>query len=546
MRLVRAAAGKNIKSAAGCNGKDLQVPIKPGLKKLLLAVLSAFAGFAAFPPFDVSLMAWVSLVPLLYVIERSGAKEAFWYSYLAGVVFFGGVLYWLTIVSVPGFIILVVVLGAFYALFGSAVKMIFRNSMNFLAIPLVWVVLEYIRANLFSGFPWALLGHSQYRNLNIIQVADITGAYGVSFIVAAFNVGCYAWVSGSKRKVLYVMASLLMIICSTSYGIYRLQNTVPGESVKISVVQGNISQDLKWEAVSAGHIIEKYSDLTMRAAMEDPDIIIWPETAYPYLTDESSIRSAEMAEISAKAGIPILAGVVYDEGGSYYNSAALFGKDAGEVRIYRKIHLVPFGEYVPFGRLLAPLRKYIDKPIGDFIPGEKYQLFPVRSERTMEDPGAAIIRRTVFHKLGVMICFEDVFPYVARNFVRKGAGILVNITNDAWFGDTAASRQHLQSSVFRAIENRVPVVRAANTGISCFLDHTGKMISQVSYQGREIFVEGYDTAEIKTTPAKSYYAVYGDIFVYFSGFCLILMLVSERIAQARKKRMYISEGTTEA
>jgi len=494
-----------------------------GTKNTLLAVFSGLAAFAAFPPFGLSAAAWFAFVPLFYLAARCGYKKTFWYSYLAGVVFWGSVLYWLTVVSVPGFIMFVLVLAVLYGLFGMMAKIALKYSMNFFVIPFSWVALEYIRANIFTGFPWALLAHSQYRNLNIIQIADITGAYGVSFIIMTFNLALYSWVSGAKKRTAHVMTALLIIICSTSYGIYRLGDTSVGERAKISVAQGNISQALKWEACSAESIIEKYSDLTKTAAKEDPDIIIWPETAYPYLMEQEDLHASQMERLAFETGIPLLAGIVYEDADGYYNSAALFKGDGGSVQIYKKVHLVPFGEYVPFERYLEPLRKYIDKPIGNFIPGKEYKLFSFVSITGSEGPDSSIIRRTVFHKMGVMICFEDVFPYVARGFVREGARILVNITNDAWFGDTAASRQHLQSSVFRAVENRVPVVRAANTGISCFIDRTGKVLSQVKTYGRETFVEGYDTCEVMAATVKSYYTLRGDMFVYFSGLFLVIL-----------------------
>ena len=505
----------------------------PKIKKILLAVLSGAAAFAAFPPLGFSIAAWIAFVPLFFVVKNTGYKGAFWYSLLCGVVFWGSVLYWLTNVSVPGFFMVVLLMAGFYALFGLMVKLAMKYSMNLFAVSFAWVVLEYCRAHFLTGFPWAILGYSQYTNINIIQVADISGAYGVSFLIVVFNVAVYAWVSGNKRKVSYMMVALLFIVCSTSYGIYRIGNPITGETAKISVIQGNISQALKWDAFAAGDIVDKYSGLTLKAAMDEPDIIIWPETSYPYLMEYGDSFTTEMEELAVKTGIPIVAGAVYKEGEAYYNSAILF-EPAGGSEMYRKIHLVPFGEYVPFEEHLVSLRKYIDKPIGSFVSGKEYKIFPVRSARESVGPDSSLIRRTVFHKMGVMICFEDVFPYIARNFVSEGARILVNITNDAWFGDTAASRQHLQASVFRAVENRVPVARAANTGISCFIDINGKINSQVISGGREIFVDGWDTSEVKTTPLKSYYTVYGDMFVYFSGVFLILVIISGYFSSVKK------------
>jgi len=506
-----------------------------GKKNWLLSICSGLIAFGAFPPLDISLLAWFSLVPLLYVIGKTDNKGAFWYSYLTGTVFFAGVLYWLTVVSVPGYIILVLLLSVSFAVFGLFAGIVMKYSMNLLILPFGWVVLEYIRGNLFTGFPWVLLGYSQYRNINLIQVADIAGSYGVSFIVAAFNVALYGWLSGARQKISHMMFALLLIISATSYGIYRVSDPPLGESAKISVVQGNISQTLKWDARAAESITKKYAGLTEQAAEDLPDLIIWPETAYPYLMEKGNTAFSEMEKLSSETGIPLLAGVVYSENGTYYNSAALFDGRQGIALLYQKLHLVPFGEYVPFEKYLKPLRKYIDKPIGSFASGKEYILFPVRSVRVSEGPESSLVRRTVFHKLGIMICFEDVFPYIARNFVLEGARILVNITNDAWFGDTAASRQHLQASVFRAVENRVPVVRSANTGISAFVDFTGKIQSQVEVNGRETFIAGYCTDEVKTTPVRSHYTAYGDTFVYFSGLFLILLLASESLALHRKR-----------
>lgn len=518
--------------------KSFLIPISnisQGKKNLLLSISSGIIAFGAFPPLGFSLLAWFALVPLFYVINKSGYKGAFWYSYLAGTVFFSGVLYWLTIVSVPGYILLVLVMGIVYAFFGLVAKIVMKYSMNLLILPFAWVVFEYVRGNLFTGFPWALLGHSQYENLNLIQVADISGVYGVSFILVVFNAALYGWISGAQRKISYMMFALLLIIAATSYGMYRIGDFPAGESAKISVVQGDISQSLKWDSHAAGSILEKYSVLTREAAIDSPDIIIWPETSYPYLIGKDDSSVLDMEELSSETGIPLLVGAVYETAGKYYNTAALFDGTEGIALLYRKLHLVPFGEYVPFEKYLASLRKYIDKPIGSFVAGTEYELFPIKSTRVTDGPESSVVRRTVFHKLGVMICFEDVFPYVARNFVLKGANILVNITNDAWFGNTAASRQHLQSSVFRAVENRVPVVRAANTGISAFIDFSGKILSKVEVDGREIFVSGYDTHEVKTTPGRSYYTIYGDTFVCFSGLFLILLLIVEYLSFFRKR-----------
>lgn len=496
-------------------------------RNISLAALSGILAFLAFPPFGFSFLGWICLAPLLLVINKNDPRQNFWYAYLSGVVFFGCLLYWLVNVSVPGTVILVVILSVFYGLFGLLAGYALKYSMDLLLLPFIWVVLEYIRSNLFTGFPWGLLGYTQYRNINLIQIADITGAYGVSFLVVVFNIAVFAWITRSGRKIAYMIIALLFVLIASIYGMHRLSNYYIWGSPRISVVQGNIPQQHKWDAKLAKDIIKEYSRLTTEAAKDDPDMIIWPETAYPYLVEGKDKPAREISVLASEQEIPILTGIIYTEGGVYYNSAAVFEGKEQLADVYNKVHLVPFGEYVPFGKFLSFLRNYIDKPIGDFGKGKKYTLFPVKSIRSLIAADGTIQRRINFYKFGVLICFEDIFPYITREFVRKGANFVVNITNDAWFGDTAAPRQHLQSSVFRAVENRVPVIRAANTGISCFVDSTGKVLSSVEVEGKEILVSGFATSNVDIYAGRTVYTVYGDIFVYFCGFMMAILFIME-------------------
>ena len=500
--------------------------MKKNFRDISLAALSGVLTFLAFPPFEFAFLGWVCLVPLLAVIRKDNPRQNFRYAYLSGVVFFGCLLYWLVNVTVPGMVILVAILSVFYGLFGLLAGYVLKYSMDLLLLPFVWVVLEYLRSNLFTGFPWGLLGHTQYKNINLIQVADITGAYGISFLLVIFNMAVFAWFTRSGRKIAYMMVALLFMMIATTYGMRRLNNDqhIWG-SPRISVVQGNIPQQLKWDAKFAKDIIKEYTGLTMETAKDAPDMIIWPETAYPYLVEKGKTGAEEIDALASQIEIPVLAGIIYTENGVYYNSAAVFNGKQKPADIYNKIHLVPFGEYVPLGRSLSFLRNHIDKPIGDFGKGEEYTLLPVKSTRSSYAANGTIQRQTNFYKCGVLICFEDIFPYITRGFVQKGANFIVNITNDAWFGETAASRQHLQSSVFRAVENRVPVVRSANTGISCFIDPAGRISPGVDVEEKEIFVSGFATGNIDIYIGRTVYTVYGDIFVYFCGFMMALLFI---------------------
>jgi len=495
-------------------------------KNIFLVIFSGILTFLAFPPVKLSFLAWISLVPLFIVIRDNNRKSSFWYSYLSGLVFFGLLISWLVNVTVPGSIILVILLALFYGLFGLAARIVFKYSMDLLILPFIWVVLEYIRSHLLTGFPWGLLGYSQYANIKIIQVADITGVYGISFMLVMFNVAVYAVIVRSKRKISYMMSALLFLIVIITYGVYRLDNFSIWGKPRISVIQGNIPQKFKWDPGHAKNIIEKYDGLTRQAAGDKPDMIVWPETAYPYLVEEGA-GAVEIEELARDINIPILAGIVYEKKENFYNSAFLFSSRGAQENIYNKIHLVPFGEYIPFGKYFSFLRGYIDKPIGDFTASDDFTLFVLRSTEYSEVQKDVITHTTLFYKFGVLICFEDIFPYITRRFVSEGANIMINMTNDAWFGNTAAAEQHLQASVFRAVENRVPVIRAANTGVSCFINPTGKILSRVADNNKDIFIEGFATENVQVTSLRSFYTKYGDAFVYFCAFMMVILIATE-------------------
>lgn len=497
------------------------------ITNILLAVLSGVLGFLAFPPFEYHFLAWISLVPLFMAVRSCGAKEAIGYSYLSGIVFFGGLLSWLVNVSVPGALILMAYMAVFYALFGTAANIIFRREKDIMAVPCVWVMIEYIRGHLFTGFPWGLLAYSQYKETAIIQIADVTGAYGVSFLIVVFNTAIFAFAAKMQKKIHYLMLAGILLVISYMYGINRLNDNMVWGSPRVSVVQGNIPQDDKWDPSSAEEILKIYSGLTAKAAADRTDMIIWPESSYPYIFQEKGPEEEDLKAIAGACGAPILAGIVNSENGKTYNSAFLFDPKGTISGKYSKTHLVPFGEFIPFESFFSSLRDNIDKPIGNFTRGNEAVILPMRSSRVTTDLNGVVNKQTVFYKFGVLICFEDVFPYISREFVHDGADFLVNITNDAWFGDSGAPRQHMQASVFRAVENKVPVIRAANTGISCFISPAGEILARVEENGRDMSVRDVLTCNVNVYRGRTLYTKHGDLFALFTVVMLILLLVSE-------------------
>jgi len=505
------------------------------IKNVSLPVFSGILGVLAFPPFELSFLGWFCLVPLLIVVKEETPKRSFCYGCISGMVFFIGLIYWLVNVTYPGTFFLIIVLSVFYGIFGLIANLVMRNSIDLMILPFVWVVLEYIRSHLFGGFPWGLLGYSQYQNLLLIQISDFTGPYGVSFLLAVISIGIFSFLKRIRKFKTHMVVAFMFLFLFTSYGVYKLKNNSMWSSLRISVVQGNIEQQLKWDDAFAEDIVNKYEKLTVKAAKMHPDLIVWPETSYPYLVQNLSSDVKAIKDLSRENKISILSGFVSERDNVFYNSALLFDEKGESDKIYNKIHLVPFGEYIPFESFLSFLREFIDKPIGKFVKGTDYTLFQINSVKLLDLSGGARSRKTSFHKFGVLICFEDIFPYISRRFVKNGADFLVNITNDAWFGRTPGARQHLQSSVFRAVENRVPLIRAANTGISCFIDSRGKILSVVSEDNEEIFISGISTVDVNFGRRGSFYTFYGDVFIYLSIFIIGLFVALEKVYIKKRK-----------
>ncbi len=486
------------------------------LSALLLAAPYHFSG--AWP------LAFFAFLPVFFALRGHTSSFAFRLFMVTGFLYYLLTGYWLCYVNVLGFVVLALYLSLYFGLFGSF-------SCSFLAsgqirasltIGAIWTLLEYLRGYLFSGFPWALLGYSQWKNLPVIQIADIVGAYGVSFFVMWVNVMIFSAgggpASGGRtynrgRAAVFVGTVIAAVY---SYGLFTLHSREafyaeagPKAKLNVAVLQGNIPQEEKWDARIKSIIFEKYKRLTLMAVMEKPDLIVWPETSFPgYLEDEvmmaAHLRSAvRQARTPVLVGAPTIGDLETVQTMRFYNSAVLYGTNGEEKDRYSKMHLVPFGEYVPFENVIGFIRNFVT--IGRFSPGEKQTIFSIVSQNQPVRIAA---------KFGVLICYEDIFPGMVRELCKNGADFLVNITNDAWFGKTAAPYQHAQASVFRAVENRVPVLRAANTGLSCFITAEGRITASVKKDGEEIMVSGRQAADIILRRGRPFFTRYGDLFFW--------------------------------
>ncbi|MBI3616406.1 MAG: apolipoprotein N-acyltransferase [Candidatus Omnitrophica bacterium] len=509
--------------------------------------LSAALLILSYPPFDFGWVAWVALVPWLCAIQAAAPRQAFLRSALVGLLFFGGTMGWLVHVTIPGTILLIPYLALYFGVWGWLARRLTVPSGTGLSLrllfglPAAWVVLEYLRGHLLTGLGWNLLAHTQWNWISLIQIADLTGVYGVSFLVVLVNVAVWEWVRRRhfEAKPRNLTRSVIsnevrdleisrhfvarddiiaggFLLLALVYGNVRLQQIGAADagssSFKVSIVQGNIPQPQKWDDAFAEAIWKRYESLIQEAAKAKPDLILWPETSVPGFLDDALVAD-RLRKIAQESRTPFLAGVPLIRTAPdhlsgrqierEYNSAALIGSDGTVLERYDKVHLVPFGEYLPLQPVLGWLRNFV--LMGEFSPGNRYTVF-----------------RSGVPPFSVLICFEDLFPGLSRRFVREGAEWLVVITNDAWFKHSAASLQHLQASVFRAVENRVWVVRAANTGWSGFVDPCGRRLPPPSQAPR--FKPGVAAAELAVPAAAmsrpTFYGRWGDWFIWL---CLLFL-----------------------
>jgi apolipoprotein N-acyltransferase len=539
---------------------------KPFVRRMLLGVLTGLLYPLCFPSFDLGMLAWILLIPLHLAIVHSTPKDAWRIGWASGFIAFLGTMYWVVtvmhefgkvpvVVSDLVLVLLAAYLGLYVALYAWALVKIRAVSplTSLLAAPAVWIALEYARSYALSGFPWALLGYSQYLNLPVIQIADHTAVYGVSFLVVLVNVALTDWIlwwqqrssTPTPRPLPWQAsaAAAVALVITLGYGMSRLNETTPGSqagspprTLSIGLVQGNIDQSQKWDVAFRRETIDRYLRLTREAAKET-DLIIWPEAATPFLFEREPEYQWEVMRLTKETGIPLLFGSptlrYFPDGRPYlHNSAFLLDAQGDIAGRYDKQHLVPFGEYIPLKGLLFFLDKFVEG-IGDFEPGLMSSVFPVPS--TIRQETTTAFSTAHAPRFGVVICYEVIFPDLVREFSANGADFMVTITNDAWFGHSAAPYQHFGMVVFRAVENHVSFARSANTGISGFIDPQGRILLATP-----IFQELAVRGSIPVGSDPTFYTRYGDVFavgcVILAGLCLGLALVQGRSRQSTTTR----------
>ena len=512
------------------------IPTENFLKRYqhwILAALSALLLFLSFPNLNLFPCAWVAMVPFFIALTRTTDwKSAFWIGYLTGFLFFAGLLpailllypYANIFATLVGYLLLVGYTAVYFAAFAVLMRFVpWRSGVLFtIAAACIWTALEWVRSWMITGFPWGSIGYSQWNNLPGIQIASVVGVHGISFVIVLFNAGIatllynrHQW----RQEIPAVVPPLILAILCFGYGAFQLGSASPidqppnavvstdNETLNVALVPGNISQLDKWNENKFPAILQRYIRLTYKASRENPDIIVWPETAIrsQALTGAWPTYYGRFSQMLRNTAIPMLIGTAnvgaeIDEAIGEFSKRVEEPKDAkiynrilsisadGKIHGgYAKMHLVPFGEYVPLAHLLPDfIPNFIQfKP---FTPGKTVNLLPVFNVKDKTEIASNGLgppyQEAVFNaedktdpqriEVGVSICFESVFPDEFRRPVQEGARVMGIFTNDAWFKGTAFPELHLSMAPFRAIENRIAVFRCANGGFTCVVDRFGR------------------------------------------------------------------------
>jgi len=480
------------------------------IKYFFLAILSGFLLAISFPKINAFYFAWIAFIPIIYSSLRNRVKHSLVYGFVCGFICNLISLYWMfpfikyntnTIQAIIVSVLLCSYLAIFFSIWTSLISFVRRYFIPILLALYVassWVLLEFLRTYLFTGFGWNLLGYSQISFPYIIQISDITGVYGVSFVIILVNILIYYWLRNKKEKI-YLLSAISIVFCLSIYGYIKIDkySNPYGDKISVGIIQPNIDQYKKWDKNYVDEILSTIKQNVSIFENENIDLIVYPETTLPgYLQYETNIIDF-IKEVSKFSKLSLVGGASYNDK-NIYNSIFAITKDGLFLDKHDKNHLVIFGEFIPFRKILS---KYfgILNSLGDYAKGKYMNVF------TYEN-----------FSVGSTICSENFFPNLSRELVLNGAKILTNHTNDAWFFDSFAPYQHFVMNVFRAIENRKNVIVSANTGLSAIIDSAGKVSKLTNInENVSLISEAYQNSDI------SIYTKIGNVFSYI---CIIFVI----------------------
>lgn len=473
---------------------------------------------------------------------RYPVRRAFQLGLLTGAVYFAGTLYWLVEtmttfggLATPLAVFAAAVLVAYLSLFPAAFAVIFSKlhrsfgAASFLLAPAAWVTTELGRQYVWDGFPWALLGYSQVTVLPIAQVVSVTGVYGLSGLLAvSSSAAAFAVLDTTRRRWIAAGATVGLVAVCAAWGQARLSSSEllgRGEPVRVAVLQGNIAQDDKWNPDLRDAIAERYLAMTRQALDAGATFVIWPESSTPFYFEHDLFRGGAIRRLAREAGATLLVGSDQVEplraapdaetvSERHYNAAFLVKPDGGVGAVYRKMHLVPFGEYVPLSTLLFFVGPIVDA-VSPFTAGEDPVLLPVGD-----------------HMASTAICYEVIFPSLIRRFVLDGSELLTTITNDAWYGRSSAAYQHWDQAAMRSIEQGRYLARAANTGISGFVDPYGRASQKTGLFEQALVIE-----DLRFLTDRTIYNRIGDLAAWLSAALVFAALLAAWTLDRRARRL---------
>lgn len=516
--------------------------------QIILAALSGILVGISFPTLifgfrlpEMGFIAWFALAPLFVAIRSAPPKRAYLLTFVSSLVWYGISMFWVyyalhdfgniaSFTSIVLVILLVVFMASYISIAPMAARYLDTRLKGGLAawLPAAWVAVEICRNYFpFGGFPWANLTMSQWRFLPIIQIADITGIYGIIFLIVAVNVLITEIIETffkDKRffPIREAIVIFILFIFTLGYGFYRLYS-IPlslagAPSLSLGIIQGNIPQDEKTLKERAMKNLDTYREGTRKIAESSVEMIIWPESSFPWIIKDDDTYLDPQVLGLPKEGLgempyTLFGALTKTADGLYQNSAITVNAEGYIKSRYHKTHLVPFGEYVPYRKMFFFARKLVET-LGEFLPGDSSMPMNARPARP-----------------GVLICYEDIFPEISRQSALKGADVLVNLTNDAWFDKSSALYQHLALSIFRAVENRRFLARATNTGVSAIVMPTGKIMIESGIYEPALIVSPV-ALWAKLTP----YTLYGDWFAWGLAVYVLLGFI---VVLYKKRRMVL-------
>ena len=437
---------------------------------------------------------------------------AFRLGLLTGILYFAGTLYWtVDVMAQYGGIATPVAVGCaallvlYLSLYIGAVAVLLGDAVRRLGVrgvwlaPVFWVALEWTRGWIGGGFPWVPLGSSQATVLPIAQLAAVTGVYGLSFLVALVSAAAAVLALTRQRTQLFAVAGVAgLVLAVAAAGAVRLMDNrlnTQGRVVRVGLVQGNVPQDMKWDPKNREMILQRYLQLSRQTIQAGAELVIWPESSTPFFLERDSALAAPIHALAAQTKATFVVGTDEFDGEKIYNTASVIGADGRTRGVYRKMHLVPFGEYVPLKKLLFFVGPLVEA-VSDFSPGTD----------------AAVLDLDHGMQGSVAICYESTYPSLAREFVARGASVLMVITNDAWFGLSSAAFQHFEMGALRAIENGRYLARAGNTGVTAIVDPYGRVTARL-----DLFEAGALSWDLRLLDGRTIYTRIGDLIAWLSA-----------------------------